>query len=438
MEPQNCEKWNCEICTTRFDTETVVPLIFKHCGHTACANCIKQIICNSKEENKAYVNCYKCRSTHTFTERECENFMSFPRNFALLQLMERQGDNKECDHKNMSKDIICLDNKCMNKTKCCFICYKLKHLNCLNELVVQSEKFEEQIDVEKLLISELFKSKEIKSTIEKKLTELKERLFSFVDFCEESIKGESRQLENLLAENYFEKASSLKSTFDAQSGKIILSHKNKEFIDVFSKKLNNLLTVDIWNEFKNVENSSLVSNYSYFLKIKTPVLPEDNFLFEKITNTNILLMENFLLKNLDIVKYESQDDYFKKLAECWKVENYPIKDVKVIQSTTIKKEIEIIACDVIKKSFSSFLNIIDIENDISAKFSSQVFYNNSSNWKCRLSFKEPVDFKETECAIMINVKVCNDLYASIFYPKELIPQNYSNRRLSLVDLNHNV
>ena len=432
------EKWNCEICTSRFDTEAILPLLFKHCGHTACSYCITAIITQAKEENKAYINCYKCRSTHTFTERENENFMSFPKNYTLLQLMERNEQKQECEHKNVAKNIICLDNQCLNKAKCCFICYKLRHFNCLSELVLQSDKFSEFIQVETLTTNDLFKSSEIKEVISRKVDQLHLRINSFVDFCEKSIKGESAQLENLTAENYFEKGEAVRSNFNAETGRIILSHKNKEFIDVFAKKLNNLLTGEIWETFRNIENALFAANYSYFLKIKTPVNSEDNELFDKISASSVLLLENFLLPSLDFETYSSHEDYFKKLGDCWKIDALPLKEVRVVHSSSIKKEIEVIAVEVVKKALSASHNILEVENEIAAKFSSHVFYNNASNWKCRLSFREPADLKENECCIIINLKVTGGLFVSIFYPKEMSTPTFSNKRLSLVDLNQHV
>lgn len=434
-QSQHTERWSCEICFNKFDPEVCIPLLFKHCGHTACINCIRGIVTQAKEENKAYINCYKCRSTHTFTDRETDNFMSFPRNYTLIQLMERHEDKQDCQHKAITRNIICLDNKCKNKTLCCFICYKQRHLSCLNELVVQADKFTEVIDVEPLNSDLLFKSLEIKAIIAQKVQEMKTRLDSFVDFCEASIQGESKQLENLTAQNYFEKAAALKSTYDSESGKIVLSHKNKEYIEVFAKKLSNLLTENIWEAERNIENTLLMSNYAYFLKIRTPASPEDLSLFDRVSSASSLVLENFLLTNFEVENYSSQEEVFRKLRDCWKPEQLPLKDLRVMFSSTIKKEIETIACEAVRQALLTNWSILEIENDIAAKFSAQVFYQNASNWKCMLSFRELPDLKENDCAIIINLKVTNGMFVCIYYPKEAPNQpQFSNRRLSYVEL----
>ena len=437
METMNTEKWNCEICACRFDTEMVIPLLFKHCGHTACVSCIKEIISRARDESKTYINCTKCRSTHTFTDRETDNFMSFPKNYSLLHLMERNEEESLCEHKNITKNIICLDNKCRNKTKCCFICYKMVHLNCSNELVVQSDKFFDFIDVEKLKTDELFKSKEIKEMINSKLEEMKKRLNSFVDLCEKSLRTESTQLENLNAENYFEKSNAIKSTFNNDTGKITLSHKNKDFIDVFTQKLNSLLTVDIWSEYHDTERAILASNYTYFLKIKTPMTNEDDLLFARITGSDSIILENFLLKSLDVNVYQTHEEYFKKLTDCFKPENFSFKDLKVIQCSSMKKEIETIAIDATKKALTGASTIVDVEKNIVKYFSELVYYNNLTNWQCRVFFREQTELGESEFSIFIKLKISANLYVVIYYPRDVVSQSFSNRRLSLIEVNQN-
>src|SRR3989338_6167668 len=75
----------CSICLNSYNNTDCLPRMLKSCGHTFCEPCLVHL---RKSSNNSVVRCPTCRS-ETRIKPQTEGANGFPKNFALLDCLER-------------------------------------------------------------------------------------------------------------------------------------------------------------------------------------------------------------------------------------------------------------------------------------------------------------------------------------------------------------
>jgi hypothetical protein len=95
------EDLTCLHCKKNF-TEENPPRMLTMCGHTFCDACIKSLIVRKKINNK-----YKlvCPEDKTAIDLSSNNTSFFPKNIALLKILEHKSKNTEIKNKSVLSSI---------------------------------------------------------------------------------------------------------------------------------------------------------------------------------------------------------------------------------------------------------------------------------------------------------------------------------------------
>jgi len=142
------EVFSCPICLKAYDIKENIPRMVPSCGHTLCTFCLSSIL--SKSQNNFYC---------PFDKSSCQiaDARNFPKNFALIQIMEQRSFLKS-SHSAMGTCIIHGDDLRL-------ICLEDKSLMCLECTFNGDHKSHEVITVDKFV-----------DEVEKKIAKLEQHI----------------------------------------------------------------------------------------------------------------------------------------------------------------------------------------------------------------------------------------------------------------------
>lgn len=95
------EDLTCLHCKGHFSEENP-PRILTMCGHTFCDSCIKSMIVKKKINNKYKLVCPEDKTSIDLTSH---NTSFFPKNIALLKILESKAKNNEIKNKSVLSSI---------------------------------------------------------------------------------------------------------------------------------------------------------------------------------------------------------------------------------------------------------------------------------------------------------------------------------------------
>ena len=126
----------CPICMDSYDSHRNQPRLFRRCGHSICEPCLRDLFRNNFALS---INCPICRLDHEFRPLEEDSLDLFPRNFAILTLLENntRAEQQTCPLHNEPISHFCFANECPLRGFLCRRCRHERHGRCPSAFVVR-------------------------------------------------------------------------------------------------------------------------------------------------------------------------------------------------------------------------------------------------------------------------------------------------------------
>ncbi len=132
------ENFTCSVCSMPYDATDHIPRVLINCGHTLCTSCLIEIIKNPTLR--------RCPLDSSFFKKSQKSLDHFPKNFALLTLLEGKNKNT-CKIHGEELKMFCLKDKIKICSDCAFFGEHKEHATkWIKELKSQGAELKKDLE----------------------------------------------------------------------------------------------------------------------------------------------------------------------------------------------------------------------------------------------------------------------------------------------------
>lgn len=291
----------CMICTEAYDSERVVPLNFRQCGHTFCRACVVRLVEGQVGTKKARIQCPKCRAIQNFCGKFKKIEDEFPKNYLFFESLTTTTDRKPTEEvKEEPPGVeLCVDPCCPDKRKQNIVSAEHPHPNCDKEMRINARTFDKCEFATPATVLE-FDPEAARAEVRTQVRKLEATMNELVDCATKVITDERKFLEK--AQKDFSFFASNLGMFSAEktAGKALrlslANHKDllnfarnfkRHFDEFFRQKVGEICSV--------LSKEMVIENINSFAAFNEPVFLRNRDLLVRMRMTNPRLLKDMLL-----------------------------------------------------------------------------------------------------------------------------------------------